>query len=128
MAICSGTQQYPGSDYVDILINNFGTDDWLSTLLKCFEAIPAGKISVVEAAKFKTKTNFHPEKLGGQLQQLFVKLIEIATSEASFLIPASKALFNREGDDTPNKDAHNAKFDQMYKNHLRREVMHVLFT
>ena len=47
MAICAGTQQYPGSEYVDILINNFGTDDWLSTLLKCFETAPTDNKSVI---------------------------------------------------------------------------------
>ena len=29
MAICTGNAQNPGSNYVDILLNNFGTDDWM---------------------------------------------------------------------------------------------------
>ena len=65
MSICAGTQQYPGSDYVDILINNFGTDDWLPTLISNFEQVPAGNVSVVDPTMFKTKTNFHADKLGG---------------------------------------------------------------
>ena len=35
---------------------------------------------------------------------MFLKLIEIATTEASFLMPASKALFTREGDNSENKE------------------------
>ena len=97
-------------------------------MLHNFESVPAGNASVVDPTLFKTKTNFHADKLAGQLQQLFIKLIEIATTEASFLIPASKYLFTREGDETPNKEQHNSRFSEMYKNHLRREVMHVLFS
>ena len=59
---------------------------------------------------------------------MFLKLIEIATTEASFLMPASKALFTREGDDTEKKEQHGAKYDAMFQSHLRREVMHVLFS
>ena len=57
-----------------------------------------------------------------------IKLIEIATTEASFLIPASDNLFTEEEDVTLDKDSHNEMFDNMYKNHLRREVMHALFS
>lgn len=59
---------------------------------------------------------------------MFLKLIEIATAEASFLMPGFKALFTREGDDSANKEQNTAKYEAMFKNHLRREVMHVLFS
>ena len=50
-----------------------------------------------------------------QVQLLLLKLIEIAITEASFLLPA-------------NKNIKSEKFDRIYESHLRREIIHVLFS
>ena len=54
--------------------------------------------------RFAGKKNFHVDKLAGQVQSMLLKLIEIATAEASFLMPSFKALFTREGDESTGKD------------------------
>ena len=62
-------------------------------------------------------------KLASQIQLLFLKLIEIAITEASFLLPAQKKLLKAEGQGSKG----NKKLEQMFSAHLRRELMHVLF-
>ena len=42
---------------------------------------------------FEGQPNFDVSKLACQVQLLFLKLIEIAITEASFLLPAQKKLF-----------------------------------
>ena len=128
MAICAGTDNYPGSNYVDILLHNFGTDDWMPAFITYLTLGSSEESQMLSAARFQGKKNFHVDKLASQVQSLLLKLIEIATAEASFLMPSFKALFTREGDESTNKDEHTARYDAMFQNHLRREVMHVLFS
>ena len=66
-----------------MLICNFGTDDWFSVYLMSI-GHPEGPSSEM----FKGMKNFSVEKLASQVQLLFLKLIEIAITEASFLLPA----------------------------------------
>ena len=72
---------------------------------------------------FSGLINFSTEKLAKQVQQLFLKLIEIAITEASFLLPAQKKLFNAKD----NKEGE-ALINTMLSNHLKREMTHVLFS
>ena len=72
---------------------------------------------------FSGLVNFSTEKLAKQVQQLFLKLIEIAITEASFLLPAQKKLFNAKD----NKEGE-ALINTMLSNHLKREMTHVLFS
>ena len=68
MAICAGTDQSPGWNYVDILLKNFGTDDWMKTFI---EALTLGSIeegTALSPARFQGKTNFAVDKLAGQVQ------------------------------------------------------------
>ena len=71
-----------------MLLNNFGTDDWLSVYYTSLADVngPCKEM-------FDGLSRFSVEKLALQVQQLFLKLIEIAITEASFLLPAQKKLF-----------------------------------
>lgn len=99
---------------VDILINNFCIDDWLSVYLMSL-GHPSGPIQLM----FHGLANFSPEKLAMQIQLLLLKLIEIAITEASFLVPSQKKILNKNGS--------KERLEQMFAGHLRREIMHVLF-
>ena len=79
-AICASKNK---SRCVDILINNFSVDDWLSAYL-----ISIGHPSGPSRQMFEGLTNFATEKMALQIQRLFLKIIEIATTEASFLLPS----------------------------------------
>ena len=72
---------------------------------------------------FEGQPSFDVAKLATQIQLLFLKLIEIAITEASFLLPAQKKLLKTEGKESKG----NKKIEQMFSAHLRRELMHVLF-
>ena len=72
---------------------------------------------------FQGLRNFSVEKLAHQVQLLFTKLIEIAITEASFLLPSQKKMFAK--NEQPKAQA---RIENMFGMHLRREVMHVLFS
>lgn len=80
MAICASEQK---SRCVDILIQNFSTDDWLSTYF-----MSLGHPNGPSKEMFQGLKNFSNEKLATQVQLLFLKLIEISITEASFLLPS----------------------------------------
>jgi hypothetical protein len=114
VSICASEHK---SRCVDILIHNFGTDDWLSAYL-----MSLGHPNGPSKDMFQGLGNFFASKLASQVQLLFVKLIEIAITEASFLLPAQKKLLKN-----TTEEKGRARLDTMFSNHLRREMMHVLF-
>ena len=79
-SICASSNK---SRCVDILINNFCVDDWLSVYLMSL-GHPEGPMKLM----FQGLPNFATEKLAIQIQLLLLKLIEIAITEASFLVPS----------------------------------------
>ena len=68
MAICTGTDQNPGSNYVDILLNNFGTDDWMQTFLESLTLGSAEAGTALVPERFLGKANFQVDKLANQVQ------------------------------------------------------------
>ena len=79
-AICASSNK---SRCVDILINNFCVDEWLSVYLMSL-GHPNGPMKLM----FQGLPLFSSEKLAIQVQLLLLKLIEIAITEASFLVPS----------------------------------------
>lgn len=86
-SICASLQR---SRCIDILLNNFGTDEWLAVYF-----MSLGHPTGPSLEMFQGLQNFAVEKLAHQVQLLFLKLIEIAITEASFLLPSSKKLFDK---------------------------------
>lgn len=114
MGICASADK---SRCVDILINNFGVDNWLSVYL-----MSIGHQDGPTKEMFQGLINFAPEKLALQVQLLMLKLIEIAITEASFLLPSQSKLLTK-----PEEKVERDRLDKMYASHLRREMTHVLF-
>ena len=112
--ICASANK---SRCVDILINNFCVDEWLSIYLMSL-GHPSGPMKLM----FQGLQNFATEKLAVQIQLLLLKLIEIAITEASFLVPSAKKIF-KDGAEKKGLE----RIEKMFAGHLRREMMHVLF-
>ena len=68
MAICAGTDQNPGCNYVDILLQNYGTDDWMPTFIESLTLGSSEESLMLSPARFQGKTNFAVDKLAGQVQ------------------------------------------------------------
>ena len=115
VAICASEHK---SRCIDIFINNFGTDDWLSAFL-----MSLGHPDGPAPDMFQGLPNFAVEKLASQIQLLLLKLIEIAITEASFLLPAKSKMFDKK-----RERLRVAVLEGMQAAHLRREVMHTLFS
>lgn len=82
------------SDSIDILIQNFGTDLWLGIFTHSItseqfddtsQAIPGSAGSKLKAGLFDKVPRFDAAKLGTQVRQLLLQLIQMCIYETSFL-------------------------------------------
>lgn len=124
------------SECIEILISNFGTDLWLGLFHRALiteqtnensEVVPGSAGYALKADLFSSVPRFDAAKLGSQVRQLLLQLIQMCIYETSFLT-GLKHLFTFEEQKASEQEKSNqGKLDKIYGAHLKHVLIHYLF-